>query len=120
MTTTLLDKLRDDGGFTLDLHSSSFAKEGFAVSVNPERTRTVSGTADTTTLVTYINDNWDLLSTEGKVFGGWVDTESGTTYLDVVTLFDSKEQALDLAVQHGELAIYDLGSGQEIRTGLVK
>jgi hypothetical protein len=122
MATSALHLLRTTGGFTVDLNdgAKTFPTEGFAVSVNPERTRVIEGTVDSVTLHQYGRDNRDLLSTPGKVFGGWLDTESGKTYLDVVTLFDSKEEALDLAVEHGELAIFDLGSGQEIRTGLVK
>lgn len=120
MASNALDALRDNGGFTVDLQKAGFVTEGFAVSVNPERTRVVDGEVDTITLANYVRDHWDILKTEGKVFGGWLDTESGKTYLDVVTVFDSKEVALDLAVQHGELAIYDITSGQEIRTGLVK
>jgi hypothetical protein len=120
MQNSVLDKLTTNGGFTLDLRTpEGWVTKGFAVSVNPERTQT-SQNPDASTLARYVLDNWDLLSQEPKVFGGWLDTESGITYLDVVTVFDSKEEALDLAVQHGELAIFDLGSGQEIRTGLVK
>lgn len=115
-----LEKLTVDGGFTLNLKTGEgWVTEGFAVSLNPERTR-VFINVDTLTLVTFVTDNWDLLRQDGYMFGAWLDTETGITYLDVVTVLDSKELALDLAVQKGELAIYDLGSGQEIRTGLVK
>lgn len=121
MRNALLDKLRAEGGFTIDLRTAEgWVEEGFAVSVNPERTRTFELPVNTADLVTYVNDNWDLLKSEPSVFGGWLDTETDITYLDVVTVLDSKEEALDLAVAHGELAIFDLGSGQEIRTGLVK
>lgn len=120
MHGTALERLRDNGGFTLDVQRVEWVTEGFAVSVNPELTRTVKGEVDVLTLATYAADHQDILMSDGKVFGGWLDTETGITYLDVVTVLDSKELALDLAVQHGELAIYDLGNNQEIRTGLVK
>jgi hypothetical protein len=120
MHGTALERLRDNGGFTLDTRRVEWVTKGFAVYVNPERTRTVKGEIDVLTLATYAADNRDLLSSAPKVFGAWLDTETGVTYLDVVTVFDSKELALDLAVQHGELAIFDLANGQEIRTGLIK
>lgn len=121
MSRTALDALAETGGFTINpRRREGWVTKGFAVSVNPERAHLVFGQVDSLVLHTYVNDNWDLLSQDGKMFGGWVDTDTGTTYLDVVTILDSKEEALSLAVQHGELAIYDLGSGQEIRTGVVK
>lgn len=120
MTVTVLDKLANEGGFTLDLNKGDYVTEGFAVSINPEHTRVIDGEVDSVSVVQYVTDKMDVLGQEGKVFGGWLDTESGKTYLDVVTVFDSKELALDLAVEHGELAIYDITNGQEIRTGLVK
>lgn len=124
MHGTALERLRDNGGFTLDVQRVEWVTEGFAVSVNPERTRTVKGEVDVLTLAQFVADNRDHLFTNitdsRKVFGGWLDTETGITYLDVVTIVDSKEFALDLAVRHGELAIYDITNDQEIRTGLVK
>jgi hypothetical protein len=115
MANNVLTVLAETGGFTMDLHAAGFAKEGFAVSVNPERTRKISGPVDSITLVTYVSDNWDLLSENGKVFGGWLDRETGITYLDVVTLFDNREDAERLGREHGEIAIFDLETGTEIR-----
>lgn len=121
MATTVLDKLAETGGFSVNPRvPEGWVTEGFAVSVNPERTRVIDGQVDSMMLLTYVNDNWDMFRQDGKVFGGWLDTETGKTYLDVVTIVDSKEEALDLAVHHGELAIYDITNGQEIRTGLVQ
>lgn len=121
MASQILEKLRDEGGFTLNLNTTGdWVTEGFAVSVNPELTRVIDGPVDALAVLTYVRDHWTDLQTKGKVFGGWVDTETGLTYLDVVTIVDSKEEALDLAVQHGELAVYDIAGGQEIRTGVVK
>lgn len=48
-------------------------------------------------------------------FGRWEDQNTGTVYWDRVTILDSLDAALDAAKRIGELAIWDLGQGQEIR-----
>lgn len=118
-TRLMMESLVITGGFTYDLCAQDFVTEGFAVSVNPELTLGLNN-VEYADVLDYIAVNQVVLNTPGKVLGGWLDTESGVTYLDVVTIVDSKELALDLAVQHGELAVYDIAGAQEIRTGLVK
>ena len=46
--------------------------------------------------------------------GGWVDEE--ILYIDVVDFYQDRHEALKVARKRGELAIYDLGAGEEIRT----
>lgn len=114
MTSKALEKLQETGGFTLNLETGKFVTEGFAVSVNPESTRIVPGMVDTITLAQYGNDHRGAWR-EGKVFGAWLDTETGLTYFDVVTIVDSREEALALARSHGEIAVFDIAGAREIR-----
>lgn len=51
----------------------------------------------------------------GKSVGGWRDEKSGDYFLDVVEVHQDKALALKLAKQRGELAIFDLSTGEEIR-----
>lgn len=53
----------------------------------------------------YIRDNNELLSTNYNFLGGWID--NGIVYLDISQQFDDKRFALTLAVNSGQLAIYD-------------
>lgn len=53
-------------------------------------------------------------SYESCFVGAW--THEGDLYLDVVKIFQDKALALELAERTGELAIYDLAAGAEIRT----
>jgi hypothetical protein len=116
MSKTLLETLRDTGGFTYNLSTMGYVTKGFAVSVNPECTRVIDGPVDAITLLTYASDNALLLDgREGKMFGAWLDTETGKTYLDVVTVFEHEWQAAYFGTRAGEIAIYDLGTGKEIR-----
>lgn len=112
----LRNRLLVTGGFSFDVQTGEVPKQGFAVSCNPEETR-VLGTAYPTVadLWLYITDKYVVLSGVGKVFGGWVDRETGLTHLDVVTIVDDEAKARELGKTHGEIAIYDLTSGSEIR-----
>lgn len=49
----------------------------------------------------------------GRFYGGWLDGD--TVYLDVSEHYNSLTAALAAGKRNGQLAIYDLGSGQEIR-----
>ena len=49
-------------------------------------------------------------------FGAWVDVNDGhALYIEPVEIFSNEADAVDAAVERGELAIYDLGEGVEIR-----
>lgn len=56
--------------------------------------------------------------TRGKaanlLLGGWVDKD-GMAYLELSTIVQDRRQAIDLGVDRGELAIYDLWNNEEIR-----
>ena len=52
---------------------------------------------------------------KGKSVGGWRDKKSGDYFLDVVEVHQDKDHALKLARERGELAIFDLSTGEEIR-----
>tara|TARA_B100000161_G_C33435075_1_gene362016 strand:- start:204 stop:632 length:429 start_codon:yes stop_codon:yes gene_type:complete len=56
--------------------------------------------------------------TRGKaanlLLGGWVDND-GVAYIELSTIVQNRRQAIDLGVERGELAIYDLWNNEEIR-----
>jgi len=45
--------------------------------------------------------------------GGWID-KSGKLYIDISTSTDNKRQAMDLARQYGQVAVYDLLLDEEV------
>jgi hypothetical protein len=96
-------------------NGSRLVTEGFAVSVNPECTMVFDREVTAHDLEMYAKHNHGVLRGIDKVFGAWLDTETGKTYLDVVTVVDDRDKALDLARSHGEIAVFDLGSFEEIR-----
>lgn len=54
-------------------------------------------------------------SFEHCYLGRWTDDNSGVVYFDVVKIFSTSGPALHLAAATGELAIFDLAAGEEIR-----
>lgn len=107
-----------DGGFTVDPRTGKDIKEGFAVAMFPERSREIPHKdVDREALQKYTKDNADVLSQPGNMMGGWHDPDSGTVWLDVSKVTTDKREAIDLAKQHNQIAIFDLGSGNSINTG---
>lgn len=105
-----------NGGFTLDTTTGLGPLTGYALSVNPELTVILPGGWPTVgDLLGFVLDNDDILDHPDKYFGAWVDTETNQLYLDVVTVFQELEDALRHAKASGEIAIYDLFTGTEIR-----
>lgn len=55
------------------------------------------------------------LAEDGFYLGMWKDEISGNTWVDLTRVFADRADALAEGAQRGELAIYDLSSGTEIR-----
>lgn len=112
-TVTLADSLwtfsqTHPDGFTLNISTWEMPTEGIAVAYSDTQDR---------------HDRDDLefvvshAQTHGGYIGGWLDTETGRYYFDSVRLFpeDALEQASKFGRENGQIAIYILSSGQEIR-----
>lgn len=83
----------------------------YAVSVNPEHERIVNAPLSADVLERYIAERADIWD-DAHIIGTW--QHDGRVYLDVVTLVSDLDDALALARQHGQLAIFDLANGEEI------
>lgn len=106
----------DSGGATFNLTKGSLAgTEHYAVSIYPERELILKGEPTTKVIEQYMAKNADLLDDPMNSFGIWRDVDSGKTYLDVVVTTPDKAAAMKLGLDHGQLAIFDLGKMQEIR-----
>ncbi len=49
--------------------------------------------------------------------GSWVDTTDGTLYLDVVEIFQDRDEAIAAGVARDQVAIWDASNAVEIATG---
>ena len=58
---------------------------------------------------------WFVGTTNARFFGVWKDTETGDIYFDAVTWITGLGEALYVAAERGEIAIWDIQNGEEIR-----
>jgi len=116
-TKELLDKIFTDGGFSVQVASGSIPSSGYMVSI--QGCEEVYHTEDVTddTIPGYITRIKELLL-PGAYLGAWLD--GSKVYLDVSINVDDLQDALDLARENSQLAIYDLATGDSIYLAEVK
>lgn len=105
------------GGITLDIMTGVQPVAGFAVAVehSPEFRFVSLGTEDTAvTVLRFIADNWARLSLPRIHLGAWTDS-TGEIVLDLSEVLADRASALEIAAKRGELAIWDIAGGCEIR-----
>ena len=107
----LINELTDRGGCTLQ-YDGTHARQGYAVglggaeALDParpyfEQVRRIVCTA--------------RKANAGVAFGAWHDSASGLDYVEPVEVLSCRLAATQVARVRGELAIYDLTNGVEIR-----
>lgn len=58
---------------------------------------------------------WIGTKESSQYYGVWVDKETGKVYFDASTFMNYEKYAIPLAAERGEIAIWDIANGQEIR-----
>lgn len=110
-----------EGGATMDVvrNIDYGGTPHIAVSPFPERSQIYIGETTRKMLAQYLRQNFDLLSKKGYALGGWFDTSSGQTYLDVVVPVpkNRSREAVALGRMSNQKAIFDLEEFKEIPTG---
>jgi HK97 family phage portal protein len=107
-----------DGGMTIDLSTNSYPSTGFALSLDLEAEINVpfeefdANYADI--IGGFVTEHADRLDADGKHLGTWLDTDSDLVFLDISTIVDDRDEALDLARVHQQRAIFDLATFDEI------
>ena len=99
--------LRQDNGVTFSLYFGSLTGQDlYALSVFPEREIVDDVDVSADNIEAFILDNLDLLSDPNHSVGIWL--EGDDCYLDVSLTVRGKEEAIDLARAHHQLAICHL------------
>lgn len=102
-----------NGGFTRHAFTGHVPQEGFAVSPYPQREVQIDVEAFTRQdIINYAGANTDLLAKDNHYLGGWVDGD--TIYLDISIVASTRDEGLRLAIEHNQLAAWDLGRNEEV------
>jgi hypothetical protein len=103
-----------DGGFSVNPSDGSDVGTGYAVAVHPEHERVFDGSVTRNDLHEYIAQAKDALSLPGRVLGGWRDPATGRVYLDVSVVTAELSEAMTLARETAQLAIFDFSAMESI------
>ncbi|MEU0509303.1 hypothetical protein [Amycolatopsis sp. NPDC006125] len=103
-----------DSGFSVKPDDGSDVRTGYAVAVHPEHERVFDGPVTSNDLNEYIAQAKDALSLPGRVLGGWRDPATGRVYLDVSVVTANLPEAMTLARQTAQLAIFDFSAMESI------
>lgn len=107
-----------DGGFTYHPLTEDTGIEpirGYAVSPYPHLSfAKPSGEFTIGDLAAYFKKNKSMLKNANHFIGAWHDPSSGRIFLDVSVVTNSSGTASKLAVQHDQIAYFDLGRGKSV------
>ena len=92
-----------DGGATVDVTSGTLltADDSWYFPRYPECTRIVPVDGLAAAVLAFAIDHEDVLRTERRWLGTWLNPGSGQCYLDVITRSASRSEALALARRYG-------------------
>lgn len=107
--------LRTAGGFTHAYGEDRERTDGYAIAVRGHE-YTILGRATASQIKAFGEKHRDVLAQPDRHLGAWYNREDATTYLDISETLDDGAAALDRAREQGEIAIFDLAAGKEIRT----
>lgn len=103
-----------NGGFTV--RNNTHIREGFACAKEGFEKIIPLNEFSNLNVAKFIQDNKNVFNQYPEAcLGGWLDETTQMVYLDISFVYNSKETALFLAREQGELAIFDLSSFEEIR-----
>ena len=119
MAARLVSLHRQGGGATFNLYFGDMAGQNlYAVALYPERSATLEGaTLSADDLRDYIQAALPLLQDARNNIGTWYNRDTGETYLDVSTTLADRGDAITMADEYNQIAIYDLARRSEIATG---
>jgi len=113
----LIDRAELDGGGTVSTVPGLLIPSAGYVVGNPRHTLTLTQADRDDVLGTFDRiETWlHHAATITGYVGSWIDTDTGTLYLDVVDILPERVAAENLGRERGELAIYCLHRAEEIR-----
>lgn len=113
-TTTsvnLLFAAVNSGGGTISTDDCSSPSAGFCVA-RPEAELITAKLPHRAVVEAWLRHT---VSDDAAFVGVWVDSASGKVYFDEVRIVEDRDEAIKLGREWGQLAIFDLNEGEEIR-----
>jgi hypothetical protein len=109
----LADQANENGGFTYNPTADTMPETGFAVSIFKNlEVKLDHNQLSAFDIVNYMTRNMTTLKNTSACLGGWKN--EGRWYLDISVVVGTKAEALTLAKENNQLAIFDLGRGESI------
>jgi hypothetical protein len=109
---------QDFGVFGATIHPTKgnlSGQEGVAVAGYPQRGVVTDGAPTARDIEVFMRRNRDIFKADkNAALGLWVDSDTGKGYIDITNVLP-REQAVAQGESLGELAVWDLGKGEEIR-----
>lgn len=118
----LIETIRQNpGGFSVKPGSAKAPTKGYMVSL-PGRTKMLqasdlAGANGPRIISQFVQQNADVLRGPGAHIGGWTDSKTGITHLDVSQNIRKKGFAVDRGRAQNQIAIWDVKHMREINTG---
>ena len=114
---TMDETIEGGGGSSTNILGEPM-RTGNGLSINPERTRVIPAAefnrSPETAISAYYNANKDLLHDGQHYLGTWRDPQTGNISLDVSVNISDRAEAMRLAEQYNQKAIYDLDAGEVV------
>lgn len=116
----ILDSANKNGGMTIDIHGNT-KREGIAFAPHKDSEAIIStDKLGAVELKKFIVKNIDKLRHPDANLGGWKNPEDGKWYLDISHVGKYSKDTIKKAQQAKQLAVFDLKTFKEIKTGDIK
>lgn len=113
--TSALERLKSEGGFTINAVSGAAPGGGKVVAL-PQYEGVFEADEDLVpNIANWVQKNEKPLKQPGANIGGWFDTQTGSVYMDVSIVVKTDEEAKALGKKNDQKAYFDLDKGDEVR-----
>lgn len=103
-----------DGGFSVSVGDWRDVCSGYAVSIFPECEQRITGPDVQARIARFLVAHAQLLRRPDFVLGGWRSPEDDVIFLDVSIVVPTRAEAVALAQENGQLAVWDFAACQSI------
>lgn len=124
-SSSLADKIKQDGGFTHQPGTGASPTKGYSIAVFPDKEKIMPiDEVSPAALFDYMESNAADFDADDRIhFGAWFNEKNegnpdgdDQVYLDMSMVIEDRDEAIKMAKQYGQLGIYDLEAGETVQT----